>query len=124
MKKIITTAGYEVIDSGTIINFEATADVTMRLSLEENQELSVRMKFEDDPGTDRATFRFDDDDDVTVAIVFVNFKGGTAGRGFVKPLKIAEYDGRGIFVRTSIRNMGKDVAFVINYSIYMEKVQL
>ncbi len=121
MKKRITTAGYEILDSGTVINFKAEADITIRLSLEENQELSVRMKFEKNPKVDRASFRFDDDEDVTVAIVFVNFEG-SMGRGFIKPVKIAEYEGRGIFLRTSIRYMGEDVAAVIMYSIYMEMV--
>ena len=36
--------------------------------------------------------RFDEDVDVTVASVFMNF-GGSKGCGFVRPVRIDEYEG-------------------------------
>ena len=113
--KISYDDGFELIDSGTFINFGQNKPVTISINEEDGTSLSIKLEFIYDKSAKEASFNFSQQDIYTL-ILKVNHNGIIANYGYINPVVVGTYNGHELFFNVRIDINSIEDSPLINYS--------
>ena len=115
------TSKYDIIDSGTIINFDNESDIFLDIECDEVFTVTLDFHFDtDSTNASHIKTKISEDSENTIIFNCFNFNN-PVGTGLTKPMPIAFYEGRNIYLNLQIYSLCNDTNKKIEYCIYIEK---
>ena len=108
----------KILDSGSIITFDSTADISFDVQFDNNFSFKLIFKFENDANNKSHSLNFNLLDN-TITFSCVNFNN-VLGTGTKKPLEIATVENKKVFITFWVTAMGLESLKRLDYSIYQE----
>lgn len=118
--KITYEDEFELIDSGTFINFGQSKPVTITINEEDGTSLSIKLKFNYDKSAKEASFDFSQQDAYTL-ILSVKHNGIIANYGYINPVVVGTFNGHELFFNIRIDINSIEDSPLINYSWFKGK---
>lgn len=117
---VVNSKTYEILDSGTIINFDKDSEIIVKLTFDKKSKLKVRFQFV----TNDSNEPFAKISTINECAGFVLFKcedfSNPLGAGNATPTHFASYKDRKIFANLQVFPILGGTNYSLDYSIYME----
>lgn len=108
----------KILDSGSIITFDTTADISFNMQFDNNFSFNLIFKFENDVNNKNHSLNFNLQDN-TITFSCINFNN-PLGTGTKKALELATVEDKKVFITFWVTTMGAESLKRLDYSIYQE----
>lgn len=115
-----SSLNYIIIDSGTIMNFNNSAPLQLKLTFDSSFSFIVNFTFENTNNNQQELKSSIDTKTNTINLSCINFNNAL-GTGTTTPLELATYQGKKIFLHFWVYAMGKDSVKKLDYCLYQEQ---
>lgn len=113
-----SSGNLDVLDSGALLAFSATSDVEFEVQLDETFTFNLVLKFASNGG-DQHNIKSDVEGN-KIIITCINFDN-TLGTGTSRPIELAVFEGKKIFINFWVYSLGKKNAREVSYTFYKER---
>ena len=115
------SGGINIIASGLGITFSKDADYNININFENDFLFSVQFMFIDQEPYEKPDLRFTANEKSSIiTLTCINFND-TVGTGTTKPINLATYRNKKIFINFWVRTTSKKENREIKYCLYMEE---
>jgi len=112
------SGNFEVIDSGTLLAYSGYSDIEFDVQMNEEFAFILVFKFASDGKSEHHLKSQVDDNKITITCI--NFDN-TLGTGTSRPIELAVFEGKKIFINFWVYGLGKKTAREFSYTIYKER---
>ncbi len=119
INKSVCSSNFEVLDSGSVISYDGSSDIVMSYELKDFL-FCLKMTFGDDADNKDPHYKVEPGDDDTVHFRLYNFNN-ILGSGNTDAIRLAIYEGKGIFFRFWVTRLGERGTLRVDYTLYKEK---
>ena len=114
----VTSANKSVLDSGTVIIFDNSADLSFDIKMDDSFSFSLILKFEKKDGEKyelKPSFSNN-----TITLTCVNFDN-VLGTGTSTPIELATFNGKKVYINFWVNALGSNSLKEITYTFYSER---
>lgn len=120
MKIEKSSSNYSIIDSGTAMTFDNQATLQLKLVLDQSFFFTVQILFIKSDGGERELMQSADTKTNTISLSCKNFDNAL-GTGTNKPIELATYQSKKIFLHFWVYALGENSIRKIDYCFYQER---
>ena len=113
-----TSSNHIILDSGSVITYDDTAELSFLVQMDETFEFSLVLKFERTDGKKQHIKHNVVDN--TIELTCVNFDN-SLGTGTTKPIQLATFNGKKIYINFWVYALGEKSLKKVVYSFYSER---
>lgn len=114
-----SSANYDILDSGSVITFNSTADLTLSIDVK-TFHFNLVIKFENEKGGKRELRNNVSTETNTITITCINFDN-PLGTSTKTAIELATVQGKKIYLNFEVSCIDKDSPKNIIYTLYSEK---
>lgn len=113
-----SSGNLDILDSGSLLAFSAGSDIEFEVQMDETFTFHLILKFASNGG-DQHDIKSDVEDN-KIIITCINFDN-TLGTGTSRPIELAVFEGKKIYLNFWVYSLGKKSAREVSYTFYKER---
>ena len=113
-----TSSDHIILDSGSAITFNSTAELSLSCKMDDDFGFTLVINFESNGDKQRSLKQSVDGN--TIQLTCINFDN-SLGTGTTKPIELATYNGKKIYINFFVYALGEKSLRKIVYTFYMER---
>lgn len=115
-----SSTNYNIVDSGTIINFEKNDAIRFDLNFENTFKFAVELIFEDNENDEKKLSFHVIDEENLVRFNCENFTNAM-GTGTNEPIELATFQEKKVYFHFWVYSLGSGACKRVEYSVFMER---
>lgn len=113
-----TSSNHIILDSGSVITFDSTAELSFSCKMDDTFSFSIVLQFESNGDGKQGLKQSISGNTITMTCVNFNNPLGT---GTTKPIELATFNGKKVYFNFFIHALGDNSLRKISYSFYSER---